>query len=300
MPLIITPDLQLPSIEGPLGGGGDFILDKTPMMVAYDPAFQLKGNQTKIMLVREDGGGLEAWIAPDGGALDEAELLAHTGLNNGFIKTLKDAQNTASTYDATQTTALLQPQIVASGVVVKENEKPAADYFSGATLYATVPLTSSPLSFFLIANIVENVAEQVVLGDTEGDVSIGFYDTGIIFESLFWTGTHEGVQNLYAFTGIEPNNTLRINGVEQETAVGSFTNFGTTMSIGSLAGIGPSTGKYQTVLLLNTGQSADFPVIENWLAAKYGIPLSYEYAPATISTTQTVIEYEEPSFDNTP
>ncbi len=76
------------------------LLDTYPAFAAYDVAFQLKTGQTQMIEVREDSGGTYEWIGPAAGVLDETALLAHTLTNNGFVRTTKDAQNTANTNDA--------------------------------------------------------------------------------------------------------------------------------------------------------------------------------------------------------
>jgi hypothetical protein len=60
------------------------------------------------------------------GALDTTALLAFTGtgaLNNGFITTWYDQSGNG--YNATQTTALNQPQIVSSGSVITQGSSPS-------------------------------------------------------------------------------------------------------------------------------------------------------------------------------
>jgi hypothetical protein len=63
------------------------------------------------------------------GELDTAALLAFTGtgaLNNGFVTKWYDQSGNG--YDATQATALNQPQIVSAGSVILENGKPSIDF----------------------------------------------------------------------------------------------------------------------------------------------------------------------------
>jgi hypothetical protein len=63
------------------------------------------------------------------GELDTAALLAFTGtgaLNNGFVTTWYDQSGNGR--NATQTTALNQPQIVSGGSVITENGKPSLQF----------------------------------------------------------------------------------------------------------------------------------------------------------------------------
>ena len=84
-----------------------------------------------LILVREDGGDTELAIGAVGEGLDEAALLAHCGSNNGFIVTRYD-QGTAGN-NVTISTASEQPQIVAAGVIIKENGMPVCDYTRNGT-----------------------------------------------------------------------------------------------------------------------------------------------------------------------
>jgi hypothetical protein len=76
------------------------------------------------------------------GELDTAALLAFTGtgaLDNGFITTWYDQSGNGN--NATQTTALAQPQIVSSGSIINVNSKPCIQFTS--TLTTNLALTSS-------------------------------------------------------------------------------------------------------------------------------------------------------------
>jgi hypothetical protein len=85
------------------------------------------------------------------GELDTAALLAFTGtgaLDNGFITTWYDQSGNG--YDAIQTTAINQPQIVSNGSVITENGK-AALRFDGINdtlrMTGTMPLIERSFSF---------------------------------------------------------------------------------------------------------------------------------------------------------
>ena len=73
--------------------------------------------------VRESSGNAEADIGFDSsGNLDEDALLTHCGDNDGFIAKWYDQSGNGGNLE--QTTTTNQPQIVSSGVVLKENGKP--------------------------------------------------------------------------------------------------------------------------------------------------------------------------------
>jgi len=73
-----------------------------------------------------------------GEELDTSALLSHCGAGNGFVTTWYDQSGNG--YDATQTTAEYQPQIVSSGSVILENGKPAVQ-FDGVDDYVEISNT---------------------------------------------------------------------------------------------------------------------------------------------------------------
>jgi hypothetical protein len=80
------------------------------------------------------------------GELDTTALLAFTGtgaLNNGFVTTWYDQSGNAK--NATQTTALLQPQIVSAGSVILKNSKPEILF---NTKYLTIGSSTSYFNNF--------------------------------------------------------------------------------------------------------------------------------------------------------
>jgi hypothetical protein len=77
--------------------------------------------------VRRSSDNTEQDIGFDGnGNLDESALTTFVGANNGFVTTWYD--QSGNSRNATQSTAVNQPQIVSSGVIVKQNNKPAMNY----------------------------------------------------------------------------------------------------------------------------------------------------------------------------
>jgi hypothetical protein len=77
------------------------------------------------------------------GDLDTAALIAFTGtgaLDNGFVTKWYDQSGNAN--NATQSTALSQPQIVSAGSVILDNNKPAIDFNGNQGLLTTSALPS--------------------------------------------------------------------------------------------------------------------------------------------------------------
>lgn len=155
---VSAPNMAIRYGTGTSGGGASYLLDTYTAYAAYDVAFQLKSDQTQMIEVRESGGGTYAWIGPSGGVLDQVALLAHTGSNNGLVRTVKDAQNTASTRDISQSTDAKQPKIVSSGVVELENGKPKLLGSSGTVLVFACGAIAQPISYIGVANLTNNNA----------------------------------------------------------------------------------------------------------------------------------------------
>ena len=249
-----------------------FILDTHPMFAAYDVAFQLKADQVQMLLVREDGGGVEAWIGPAAGVLDEVSLLAHTGSNSGFVVTEKDAQNLAATLDATQATTGNQPQIVNSGMVLTLNGKPSMVKQSNSTILETGIITANqPNTMFTVGQM------------DSGDTRVMFGGTGATRNQLYLTGGNvtmlagttvaqtggADAQHLWTtlFNGV--SSILRQDGVQTGSGdVGAWNPDKITLM--NFSG-GPNAANYlQSHLFANSDQTANFAAIETALNALYG------------------------------
>jgi len=111
---------------------------------------RLKISATKAVRVREDSGNTETDIGFSGGTLDETALLNHVGSNNGFVTKWYDQSGNGN--DASNlNNASGQPQIVSSGTVIKENDKPAIE-FDGTDdfIKADYGGITQPFTYFII------------------------------------------------------------------------------------------------------------------------------------------------------
>jgi hypothetical protein len=131
------------------------------------------------------------------GNLDTTALLSFTGtgaLNNGFITTWYDQSGNGR--NATQTTALNQPQIVTAGSVTLENTKPTANFDGSNDLLTllNVPIFSDVSSATLIA--VNKSNSTAVLGISS--LSVNF--TGA-FNTNLWIAQGRTVAKRYETGG---------------------------------------------------------------------------------------------------
>ena len=95
--------------------------------------------------VRRDSDNSVLDIGFDGnGNLDESALLTFVGVGSGFVHTISDQSVLGN--DAIQTIAANQPRIVLSGVVEKDNEKPAM-FFDGVSDLLEIPSSQPTFNF---------------------------------------------------------------------------------------------------------------------------------------------------------
>jgi hypothetical protein len=115
------------------------------------------------------------------GELDTAALLAFTGtgaLNNGFVTNWYDQSGNG--YNATQTTAIFQPQIVTSGSVILDNGKPAVK-FDGAD----DRLDSTLIEFITLSSVQSIVSATTnMLVSDQSNYNIWYSDSSLSFDGL--------------------------------------------------------------------------------------------------------------------
>ena len=155
---------QLPTQLGLIGSRLTFqgLLDSFPNAAAAYSLRQLTAAYTNSAIkVRRSSDNTETNIGFNlSGDLDTTALLAFTGtgaLDNGFITTWYDQSGYA--LNATQTTAINQPQIVSAGSVLLQNGKPTAK-FDGANDFLQSPNTVvvnglSNLHFYTVVQTVD-------------------------------------------------------------------------------------------------------------------------------------------------
>jgi hypothetical protein len=114
------------------------------------------------------------------GDLDTTALLAFTGtgaLDNGFVTTWYDQSGNAR--DATQTTAIKQPLIVSSGIIINVNSKPCLSFDGlNSTLLNTTLTASSTQSAFYVKKGANINGNSNVFGFPAGS---GFAQLGIYY-----------------------------------------------------------------------------------------------------------------------
>ena len=124
--MIINPYLVQPSVPA-----FSFLLDTyTTAAIAYSSTRRLRSVYTGALIrVRRSSDNTEQDIGyTAGNLLDESALTSFVGAGNGFVTTWYDQSGNGK--NATQTTAIRQPQIVSSGSILLKNGKPNINFTS--------------------------------------------------------------------------------------------------------------------------------------------------------------------------
>ena len=257
------------------GGGGGLLLDTYPAFAAYDVAFQLKDNQTQMIEVRNGGSAYE-WIGPtEDGVLDEVALLAHCAGGHGFIRTIKDAQNTASTLDVIQTTSTKQPKIVNSGVVLKVNGKPAAHRVASSSWVVSGFATQAqPLTTFFVG--VGEHASAWYFGagpssDLRAAYSLNRWDLLANPPGTPLAGTTDTDNQQVLITNLfnATSSVLRLNGTEDASGTTGSTGLVSPMTVAGISSF--PIGDFQNLIIMNGDQTDNFAAIETAINALYEI-----------------------------
>ena len=237
------------------------------------------------------------------GELDTTALLAFTGtgvLDNGFVTTWYDQSGNA--YNASQITALSQPQIVSAGVILNVNSKPSLrfdainDRMSILNSASNLKFLHSDLSTIITVNRPNSTNGNALLGSNAGTGSnVGFYLNGTtILQHVISSGganitinntssISANIQYLNFVLGNPASATLNERSliyINNSTVNQNNTNSGTLSTAnsrfdvqigayGSNGGIGDAN--YQELIIYPSSQSANRLDIQNNINGFYSI-----------------------------
>lgn len=221
------------------------------------------------------------------GNLDTAALISFVGtgaLDNGFVTTWYDQSGNGR--DATQTTAIQQPQIVSAGVILLAGTKPSI--FNSNSNSNGLNLSSISATNFTIlyaAKKSSTATSQSILLTSTSVMQIG--------DNVDGGGNPIGYFNADSI-GFSKNNTTKtgvaattyhlayLNRKDTNNAVGQFNNStnsyatGTTNAavISNIAGFGSNfsyVGFFQEIIIYSTDLSANQSGLQNNINTYYGI-----------------------------
>jgi hypothetical protein len=231
------------------------------------------------------------------GNLDTVSLLAFCGVGNGFVTTWYDQSGNA--INASQGTAVNQPQIVVSGVVNLENNKPAiiGTATSGLKTASINFSTFNNLSFFKVFKTVFNTSleqDQIIIesstnfNDNTGafiinsnfnnygaikKVSVGYiYNTYTPYINNIVIIKNTYLTNLsgLSFSEMYDNNVIKTEQLIQANGSSNFTN--QIMSIGSRNGNSFGIiGSYQEIIMYGSNQFSNQTAINTNINTHYAI-----------------------------
>lgn len=278
---------QLPTQLGLIGSQEvfDLLLDVYPNAAAAYSLRKLTGAYTgsAIRVRRTDLQELDIGFTAAGN-LDTTALLAFTGtgaLDNGFITTWYDQSGNG--YNATQSTAIFQPQIVSSGSVLVKNGKPTAQ-FDGTNDFVnltSITTSNSIYSTFDISTVTVAINSKypTVFAGSPGSLQLRYAESAANLEILragqavLFNGGSRNVNQQYLnslFTkntgsSLYTNSIFKINDSANPSFTAGITRIGNN-SVGELM-----NGYIQEIIIYTSDQSSNRTGIEANINGFYSI-----------------------------
>jgi hypothetical protein len=272
---------QLPINLGLIGSeNSNLLLDSYPNAAAAYSLRKLRNAYTGSAIeVRRTNNDVADIGFTSTGALDTAALLAFTGtgaLNNGFVTKWYDQSGNGR--DATQATAINQPQIVSAGSVINVNSKPSL-LFDGVNDSFGVTLSSAllqPNSFGIVFKYNNSTDSNHDLIDSSPNTPRTLIDTVSnnfrLFAGTSVTSVASTTNQTLLFSLFNGSNSeLSINSVNV-TSLNTGTAGITTFNIGHSVSVNNFLfGNMQEVLFYNSNQSSNRTGIETNINDFYSI-----------------------------
>jgi hypothetical protein len=190
------------------GGGVAFVglLDSYPNAAAAYSLRKLRAAYTgSAIRVRRSSDNAEQNIGFDGsGNLDTSALTSFCSGTNGFVTTWYD--QSGSGVNATQTTAVNQPQIVSSGAILLQNAKPTivfSGFANSLTLSSNIYNNTTPKDTFCVFNTTDT--DAVIVGGFNGGF-LDSYGNGVYISSTIKSS------QIAASVGVLLNSTITPSG----------------------------------------------------------------------------------------
>lgn len=271
-----------------MGGGAapaTLLLDLYPSAAAAYSVRKLRTAYTgSAIRVRRSSDNTESDIGfTANGNLDTTSLISFCDGGNGFVTTWYDQSGNG--YNATQTTAANQPQIVNTNNVILEGGKPTLQFDGSNDFFTNTTINiSQPITRFTTAKTTSNIKPSVFSDSNSADrfvlYSGGNGDQNGLFAASYdnlgtsLTITSNTNRNLFYELANSGSNALAINAGTAITG-NNGSNGLNQLSIGNLRlTLVPNyylLGNFQELVIYNSNQSANRTAISNNTNTYYGI-----------------------------
>jgi hypothetical protein len=280
---------QLPTQLGLIGSENysDYLLDAYPnASLAFSLRLIRRSYNGNAIRVRRSSDNAEQNIGFIGGTLDTSSLTTFCGAGNGFVTTWYD--QSANGYNATQTTAANQPQIVSGGSVLTVNSKPTVYFNNKSSVcmnFTSITTQSFTILWVSKKDLIAADGSIILVGSVGGgqymgdDVDNSGNPSAYVFSPIITTG-----RGNTSASGNEINQHLSyLNRRNSTQAVGQFNNSNNSYNnsssptdavIQSLANYGSGynyLGKLQEIIIYSSDKSADRTGISTDINTYYAI-----------------------------
>lgn len=260
------------------------LLDLYPSAAAAYSVRLLRSAYTgSAIRVRRSSDNTESDIGFSGGNLDTSALTTFCGAGNGFVTTWYDQSGNG--YNATQTTAANQPQIVSSGSVITDNGKPNL-FFNGSTSFlltansiistdfsiysvAKTPSSGTSRTGFVLSQYAINDANRTYFAITRPtDLTIGVQ----IGSTLSFSLTNQNfIQQLYYWNRNNSSIDIAVNNDSVTTDTNGTTAQNSALGFGGFQAGARSLLNIQEVVIYTSSQSSNRTGISTNINSYYGI-----------------------------
>jgi hypothetical protein len=269
------------------------LLDFYPNAAAAYSLRRLSGTyQGSAIRVRRSSDNTEQDIGFDfNGNLNTAALLSFCGVGNGFVTAWYDQSGNAR--NATQSTGANQPQIVSSGSVILDNNKPAVQFngtnknvlFTPGLIY-----TTNNILGFAVFSTTNNTLVQLLLSQNDfvdfplgrstvlqinSNKGVFFFNNGTSYTNNSLGTISNNTQTLMLNYSSDDDYYCSLNGSSGNSEVTNqvFTPSGITAGIGAQPKSlnNPLFGKIQEIVVYNSDQITNKTGLETNINSYYNI-----------------------------
>ena len=217
------------------GGGVSYLVDDYSPLVAFSVR-KISSTATNCLRVRRTSDSTEQDIGFSGNDLDTASLESFCSATDGVVVKWYNQGTGGATYDASQSTASLQPLIVSSGTTITTGSKPAIQVDS--TLNMNLPVSNPG-----------NLNTQIFVHQTNTQKTVNYVSSG----RIGWNGSLGGINGLYVYDGSTIGS---LTGEDLNRHLGFFyynSNWYIAKDGASATSFGSVTGQFGVTNMCNTG-----------------------------------------------